>query len=449
MNKPKRIHFLGIGGSGLSAIAQIAASQGYEVTGCDIQTDTPYLDKVKNAGIKVFSGHSPDHLADTDILAVTPAVFYQNATHPEIEAARKKGILIKWQDFLGQYLHTGKFVISVAGTHGKSTTSSLAGLLLEAAGLDPTVEVGATVTAWHNNIRIGQGRYFITEADEFHDNFASYRSDAIILTLLEFDHPEYFGTIEKMLESFQTFIDHRKPGAFVIVNSDSQLVSRLNLPADTHYYSQADLKDVVQDPSGSTFTYQSVTYHLALPGRHNILNSLGIINLARLLNIDPDITKNVLSSFTGIGRRLELIGQKRTNFVYDDYANHPSSFAASISAVHQLHPHHRIIAVIEPHTYSRLRSLENELAAALAGADEVIVSAIFASRETDPGDYSGADIVAAINSGRSGTITPAVYLPEFTDISASLSRRHLQNTVVLIMGSGNSHRLSRLIITEL
>lgn len=441
---------MGIGGSGMSAVAQIAAAQGYTVSGCDQQTDTPYIDKVKSAGIKVLSGHNPDHLKQADLLAVTPAVFYQNDHHPEIETARAKGILIKWQDFLGHYLHKGKFLISIAGTHGKSTTTSLAGLLLEAAGLDPTVEVGATVTAWHNNVRLGKSKYFISEADEFHDNFASYESDILILTLLEFDHPEYFGTEENMLASFQKFIDHRKPGAALIVNSDSSLISRLDLPRDTLFYSLNQAQDIRLLPSGSTFSYQGNSYHLLIPGRHNILNSLAIINLARVLHIDPRITTSVLSAFTGIGRRLELLGKKNDTTIYDDYANHPSSFSASISAVKQMYPDQKIIAVIEPHTYSRLKLLLHQLPDAVIQADEIIISKIFASRESDPGDFTGQNIADAINASSRPDHPPARYIPEFTDIVSYLANSPADtNRVILVMGSGNSYQLSRNLLSAL
>lgn len=434
---------MGIGGSGMSAVAQIAAARGYVVSGCDQQTDTPYIDKVKKTGIRVRTGHSATHLKDIDLLAVTPAVFYQNDTHPEVQEAKKKGILIKWQDFLGCYLHQDNFLISIAGTHGKSTTTSIAGLLLEAADLDPTVEVGATVTNWHNNVRIGKGKFFISEADEFHNNFGSYQSDIIILTLLELDHPEFFGSQEKMLECFQGFIDHRKSQAPVIVNIDSPLISKLDLPPDFIGYSLNQVENINQDQNGSSFTYDGFTYRLRIPGKHNILNSLAVINLAKILKIDPKITNQVLENFTGISRRLELLGSKGTNFVYDDYANHPSSFSASISAIKQLYPDHKIIAVIEPHTFSRLRSLLHQLPDAVRLADKIIVSEIFASREKDPGDFTGRDIVSAMKH------PDCVYIPKFEDIVTALKNSNLQNSAILVMGSGNSYKLSRDILAAI
>lgn len=442
----KKIHFIGIGGSGMSAVAQIAKNLGYEVTGCDVAKSTPYLDKVKKAGIKTYTGHDLKHLKDVDLVAVTPAMFYQNNQNPELLEGQRLGILKKWQDFLGEDLHQAKTVICVAGTHGKSTTTAWAGQLLESSGLDPTVEVGATVNKWSNNVRLGKSKYFISEADEFDNNFASYHPDIIILTMVELDHPEYFGTFEKMLEIYRQFLTRIKPGGTLIYNSDSsgclQLIRKIANPKfKVIPYSLKLVKEISQNPSGSTYTYQDQTYKISLPGIHNILNSLAIINLGKILKIpDSSITQS-LSHFSGIGRRLEYLGQKNGVKVYDDYANHPSSFKASIDGVIQQNPNHEIIVVIEPHTFSRLRSLLHELPNSLKKADKVIVSKIYASREKDPGDFSGKDIASVIPK--------SWYIPEFTDIINHLKKGVNPNTVILVMGSGNSYLLSRQILKSI
>jgi UDP-N-acetylmuramate--alanine ligase len=431
MANPLHLHFMGIGGSGMSAVAQIAAAQGHIVSGCDLQSSTPYLDKLKvnNSQITVHTGHNPSHLENIDLLCVTPAVFYQNNHHPEVETAQKRGILLTWQQFLGQYLHHDKFSINVAGTHGKSTTTALTGVLLEEAGLDPTVEVGATVNLWHNNVRLGKSQYFVSEADEFYNNFSAYNSDIILLTLLEFDHPEYFGTVDKMLLFFQQFIDHLKPGGKIIYNADSPLTSRLNFPSSSIGYHLSD--------------YDFTKFPLTVPGNHNKSNAMAVINLAKLLNIPDSVTASALLKFTGIGRRLELLGEKNNVKVYDDYANHPSSFSASILAVKELYPKSKLWAIVEPHTYSRLRVMLSELPAAFSKTDEVIISKIFASRETDPGDFTGADIVSALHHPR------AQYIPEFSDIASQIKSKTKPGDIVLVMGSGDSYKLSRQILASL
>ncbi len=416
----------------MSAVAQIAAAQGYEVSGCDLNLDSPYLSHLKNRfpQIKTYNSHSSDHLQNIDLLCVTPAIFYQNDNHPEIEAARLQNKLSTWQEFMGNYLHKNKYVIAVAGTHGKSTTTALAGLLLEKANLDPTVEVGATLKDWHNNVRIGKSRYFISEADEFHDNFASYHPDIIILTLLEFDHPEYFGNLNNMLACFQRFIDRLKPNGSVIYNADSPLTSRLNFPKNSHPYHLTDF------PSD---------LNLSQPGDHNRLNSLCILMLAHLLEIPAPTAYSVLSSFAGLERRLDLLGEtSQGTKIYDDYANHPSSYSATISTLKNLYPDKKLYVVIEPHTFSRLRALLSELPQALEKADELIVSKIFASREADPGDFTGQNIINAAKHPN------AKYIPEFSDIVTHFKNASPgKSDLVLVMGSGNSYKLSRQLLTIL
>ena len=182
-----KIHFLGVAGSGASAAAEIARSQGYVVSGCD----------------KELNGHSPNHLKNIDILAVTPAIFSLDPQNPELLEAKKLGIpIMTWQEFMGKYLQRQKFVIAISGTHGKTTTTAMIGTLLEDAGLDPTVELGAEVFKWKANFRIGQGKYFVCEADEYNDNFLNFKPDIAVVTNIEMDHPEYFKDFVAVKKSF-------------------------------------------------------------------------------------------------------------------------------------------------------------------------------------------------------------------------------------------------------
>lgn len=394
---------MGIGGSGMSAAAEIAKAYGFKVSGCDLKT----------------GGHDVKHLKGIDILAVTPAVFFQSAQHPELAEGRRRNILMTWQEFMGKYLHKDKFLICIAGTHGKSTTTTMAGLLLEAARLDPTVEVGATVPVWHSNVRIGKSKYFISEADEYYHNFLHYYPNIIILNNIEMDHPEYFKSIENVLKTFQKFIDQTKPNGTLIYNTDSPLIRKLNLPKNSIAYSINEFpKDLA----------------LKIPGDHNRANAMGIIKLAGLLRLLKTDYVKTLENFTGIGRRLEELGTINGVTVIDDYANHPTAFQANIKAIREKYPNREIWAVIEPHTFSRLRVLLSELPASLTLADHVIVSKVFASRETDPGDFSGADI-AAVCHGR--------YIPEFADIVQTVKKEVKKGDVVLVMGSGDSYKLAR------
>ncbi len=406
---------MGIGGSGMASAAAIAKAYGYEISGCDLKT----------------SGHDVKHLENIDILAVTPAVYYQPTHHPELTTAESLGIAMTWQEFMGNYLHKDKFVICIAGTHGKSTTTAMVGKLLEQAGLDPTVEFGA-----NNGHRIGKSKYFVTEADEFYSNFLHYHPDIVILNNIELDHPEYFKTTENMLNIFQSFIDQTD---LLIYNTDSLLIHKLVLPKNSIPYSVKEFpKDLI----------------LKIPGEHNKANATGVIKLAGLLKLLKKDYVKALENFTGIGRRLEELGTVNGVTVIDDYANHPTAFQANIKAVKEKY-NKPIWAIIEPHTFSRLRAVLPDLASALKGADHVIISKIFASREADPGDFTGEDIAKVIPG--------SLYIPEFSSIIQYLisnipARIPLKReafagrsspAIILVMGSGNSDKLAREILHKL
>lgn len=450
MATPKKIHFMGIGGSGTSACAQIAKLSGFEVTGCNMDDHGEYLITARSAGIPITIGHSASHLQDTDLLIVTPAVFFQNSTHPEYLQAKAANKVLTWQQFAGKYLTPDKDVIAIAGTHGKSTTTALAGLLLELAGLDPTVNLGATVPAWHTNMRFGHSNYFVIEADEYYHNFLSYTPQVIILNNIELDHPEYFGTLDKFVAAFQQFVGQLKSGGLLIFNADSPavatLVAKEGSPLNSRNisvqpYSLSKVNITSQTPTGTDFRYNGLNYHLQIPGLHNVANSLGIIELAAYLHVPHHVVNQVLISFQGISRRLELIGESHGITVLDDYANHPSAFKATLQAASQKYPNSHIWAVIEPHTFSRLRAVLADLPASLSRANHVIISQIFPSRETDPGDFSGADIAAVIPKSR--------YIPDFPDIVKHIKTHAQPSDVILVMGSGNSSLLAKAIYNSL
>lgn len=402
----------------MSAAAEIAKVYGYEVSGCDLKT----------------GGHDVSHLEGVDILAVTPAVFLQSSQHSELKTAQLKGIVMTWQEFMGKYLHKDKQVICIAGAHGKSTTTALAGLLLESAGLNPTVELGAKVPAWNANFRVGQGKYFVSEADEYYHNFLNYHPQIVILTMIEMDHPEYFQTFDKVLDAYKQFIELLSPHGVLIYNSSDSGVSQLIKSLDARRYTLIPYS-ISDFPSNLT---------LQVPGNHNRENAAAIIKLAEILKIDHELTNQVLTNFSGIGRRLELIGKKHGIYVYDDYANHPTSYKATLQAVKEKYPDSRIWAVIEPHTFSRPKATLPDYPAAFQDAHQVIVSKIFASRETDPGDFSGANIAKTIGP-------KAVYIPEFEDIvnHVKSSIKSGANPIILVMGSGDSSKLAHIILKNL
>ena len=290
--------------------------------------------------------------------------------------------------------------------------------------------MGATVPLWRANFRIGKGNYFVSEADEYYHNFLNYRPQIIILTMIEMDHPEYFNSLDNVVDAYRKFISNIKPNGVLIYNETIEQFSILNSQFPNNFqkikYSIRDFPKNLQ---------------LQVPGNHNRENAAAIIKLAEYLKIDYELTNHVLTNFSGIGRRLELIGQKRGIYVYDDYANHPTSYSATIQAVNEKYPESRIWAVVEPHTFSRPKATLPDYPQAFKLTHQVIVSKIFASRETDPGDFSGSDIAAA---------TPhATYIPEFPDIAAYLKSHTQPGDIILVMGSGDSYKLAHLILKSI
>jgi len=458
---------MGIGGSGLSGVAVMAKKAGYEVDGCDIEKETPYLGKVKKAGIKIYYGHSPDHLKDTDLLVISPSVVFQNSKHLEYKGAKEKKIVKPWDEFVGEYLLKGKKVICIAGTHGKSTTTALSGLIFEAAGTEPNVLVGATVHEWGANYRIGESDLFIIESDEFYDKFLSYGPQIIILNNIEFDHPDYFKDEKKLIESFRKFVESLQGDKILIINLDSSgiqnlftLLGKKTQGLKVYGYtlkqnSTFKVKNMVygtiskKEPEFTDFVVYSDSLHLdtsfrlKIMGDYNVSNSLGAIILAQLFNVKLETTREVLSNFDGIGRRLELIGEKKKILIYDDYAHHPTAIKATISALRQRYPTKRIWAIVEPHSYSRTKALLGSYKDVFDIADKVIVGPIFKARDIKK---FGVDNTSIVKATSHSDIRPIGNLDEITKL---IKREAEANDVVLVMGAGYSYMWAREILRNL
>ncbi len=463
MKKKLRVHFLGVGGAGMSAVALLAKHEGYDVTGCDLQETTPYLDKLKKAGVPVFVGHNESHLANTDLLTITAAAFFQSQDQPEFKIAEKEGKMIQWQEFLGKYLHKGKRVIAICGTNGKSTTTSLAGSVLEEGGLDPSAMVGATVKKWEANYRTGKSNLFVTESDEFFNNFLAYHPDIIILNNIEFDHPDFFKDFDDVIKTFNQFLDNIKGEKTLIFNQDDPGIKTLFDKVGEKYLKKLNLigytlealpliptanstKGTItkQDTEGTVFTAANPSlklkteFHLNLPGVFNVSNALGVINLATLLGVSPRSIDKTLSTFEGVGRRLDKIGETKDGIiVYEDYGHHPSAIKVTLEALRQRHPKEKIWAIVEPHTFSRTKAVLPLYKDAFAQADEVIIAPIFRSRDSSDFGISGNSIVEIANHPKISHIN------DFDQIIAYVMKNIKPKTVVIVFGAGKSYYLAR------
>jgi UDP-N-acetylmuramoylalanine--D-glutamate ligase/UDP-N-acetylmuramate--L-alanine ligase/UDP-N-acetylenolpyruvoylglucosamine reductase len=416
MKKNKKVHFMGVGGSGMAGISFLASKMGYEVTGCDLEESTAYSDKFSH-------GHSPDHLKDIDLLVITPAVYFQKNKDPELIEGEKRGIVLTWQEFLGKYLHKGKKVICVAGAHGKSTTTAMAGKLLADAGLDPLVNLGANYMDWQGGARFGKGEYFISEADEFFDNFLNYHPEIIILNNIEFDHPDYFKSEKQIFDSYKKFIRNLVGEKVLIVNKDSQGVQKLLEGIDT-----AGIKIIKYSLKDG-----KKGLHLKVMGRHNIANALGVIALGEYLKIGKKEIIKSLESFAGIGRRMELVSGKNNILVYDDYAHHPTAIATTLQGLREHYPNSRIWAVYEAHSYSRTKALLSKYRGVFDSADKVIIGPIFKARDTETFGISEESIAAASNQ------KDTVCFGKANAMFVFLEKNLKAKDVVLVMGAGKSY----------
>ena len=469
MDRKLHVHFMGIGGSGMAPIAVIAKKSGFIVTGCDCNIGSYYSDALRENGIDINIGHNCEHLEDVDILAVTPAVFDINPDHPEIVEGRKRNILMTWQEFMGKYLQKDKFVIAVAGTHGKSTTTVLTGLTLEAGGLDPIVEAGTIYKPWGGGFRIAESKYFVCEADEFNYNFLNYEPSLIIINNIEMDHPECFKDFSEFKGAFIQFIKKIKHLGTLVVNEECNgirkvllemkdwlkeknvrvigyyLNHKFNFPFYAEYkgnitnFMESGVKFEVHGPN------MKESFQLGLLGAHNVANSLGVLGAALELGVDLETLRDVFQNYKGIGRRTELVDEVNGIKVFDDYGHHPTAIAAVLDTCRTTYPDKKILAIVEPHQISRLKLFSKEFIAALNKANEAIVTKTYIGREInkniDPIDMNS--LISKVDAGK------ASYIEDFNELADEISSKAKSGDIIIVFGAGNSYNLTKLIIERL
>ncbi|MGQ0608509.1 MAG: UDP-N-acetylmuramate--L-alanine ligase [Chloroflexota bacterium] len=457
VNRGERIHVIGIAGSGAAGTALLLHRAGATVDGCDLDTPSPYTPPLEAAGIRPTVGHDPGHLDGVDRVGISPAL-RSVPHHEELAAAEARGIpIVAWQALLGELQAApGRIGLGVTGTHGKSTTTALLGHLLIAAGLDPTVEVGAFIDAWGASVRPGGGAPFLVEADEFGDNFLNYRPAGAIVTNVEMDHPDYFADRAAVMDSFERFARGMRPhpaldGRLLVVAADdpgaSELVGRLNdwggriLPYGPGGEVMAG--DVLRNREGTAFTLFDHRFEMSLAGGHNVLNATAALIMARSLGADLDLLAEGLRTFAGAGRRMELIADTATVTIYDDYGHHPTEVRAALSAARQLvGTDRRLWAVFEPHMYSRTALLMDAFATAFTDADEVVIADIFASRDS-PAAVAATSAESLADAIERSSAVPAIATGDVDATTAYVTEHLGTGDAVLVMGAGKSYRIAR------
>jgi UDP-N-acetylmuramate--alanine ligase len=383
------IHFMGVGGAGMCALAELVARAGGRVSGCDLRPSAA-VRPLEAMGVTVEEGHDPSHLEGAAALVVSAAV---PGDHPELQAARDAGIpVLKRAEALGGWVNPGQ-VLAVAGTHGKTTTTAMLTSILEAAGLDPTGVVGGRVPSWESHLRSGATDLFVVEADEYDRSFLHLKPRVAVVTNLEADHLDVYGSLEGIREAFREFVDGVDPEGAVVACADDPGASSLLFgirPRPVSYGLSAGSvvrgRDLRSEGRGIRFRVMEHgqdrgLFTLPAPGVHNLRNALGAAAAARRMDVEWAAIREGLAAFPGVERRLQLLGEPQGIRIMDDYAHHPTELKAVLRAVRQAHPDRRIVAVFQPHLFSRTRDFAREFGEALALADQVWVTEIYPARE--------------------------------------------------------------------
>ena len=444
----RRIHFVGAGGVGMSGLAEILLlSTPLEISGCDRER-SENTERLTALGARIAYGHDPTHLERADLVVISSAISESN---PEIAAARRKSVpVIRRAEMLAEIMRL-KQGVAVAGTHGKTTTTSLAGLVLTEAGFDPTIVVGGRVRILGTNARLGKGEYLVAEADEYDRSFLELTPVVAVVTNVEADHLDTYRDLADILDAFAAFAN-RVPfyGAVVACLDDPgvrAILPRLKRRVVTYGESpEASLRaDRIRlEASGTTFevwegkTWSLGEVRLPLPGRHNVANALAAIAVGRELSVPFPTIARALKEFTGVVRRFETKGERGGVLVLDDYAHHPTEIAATLAAARQVHPGRRLVALFQPHLYSRTRDFAEDFGRALLAADVAVVTDIYPSREKPIAGVTG-DLVA--EAARGAGHRNVLYISEKKEVVGEIEQLLKAGDLLITMGAGDVVRV--------
>ena len=439
-------HFIGIGGTGLSAIARVLLERGEHITGSD-REESPLGALLRQAGVKVSIGHAAGNINGATRVVRSSAVGDDNV---EVQAARAKGIPVyKRAEFLGELL-ADQQVIAVAGAHGKTTSTSMLAWLLTALNQRPGYIIGSLAANLGANAAAGGGRLFVVEADEYDYMFLGLKPQIALVTNVEHDHPDLFTTPADFAAAFERFVDGIVPGGELIACANDPGAAALlayargsgqKTQAYAHSHRDADYTMDIISTNGAGYAFvaqhsgeQLAEVQLQVPGLHNALNALGVLAVAHRLGLNLGEAAMALADFRGAGRRFEVRGDAAGVTVVDDYAHHPTEIRSTLAAARARYPQRRLWALWQPHTYSRTLTLAEGYTAAFADADRVLVTDVYAAREQRPHGFDLNSIIARIPN--------AEFTPSFTDAQAALMAGLQARDVLLIMSAGDAIKLS-------
>jgi len=447
------VHFVGVAGAGMAPLAEMVLRAGGSVSGCDLEGGRA-ADRLTRLGLRFSQGHDPAHLESAVAVVTTSAV---PTDHPELAAARARGIpVIKRARALGQWVGAGR-VVGVAGTHGKTTTTAMTTHVLEHAGIDPTGVVGGEVAGWGGNLRPGGSEVFVVEADEYDRSFHELAPEVAVVTNLEADHLDIYGDLDGVRAAFSGFVDRLDEQGTLWVCGDDSGASRLGVEVGRRTRSYgigagAELRAarINVHTRGSTFTLRengrrAIEVSVRGPGRHNVLNALAAAGVGRSFGAGWEEIRAGLAAYRGVCRRYEFLGCAAGVKVIDDYAHHPTEIAATLDAVRRANPRRRLVAVFQPHLFTRTRDFHREFGQVLGAADAVWVTDVYPAREAPLPGVTG-ELVASAVSGAPGRVA---YHAELATLADAVAGELTPGDVCLVMGAGSIECAGREILARL
>ena len=458
LGRTRRIHFVGIGGIGMSGIAELLANLGYEVSGSDAKT-SDVTDRLASLGVRIARGHDGLHVGNADVVVTSSAI---QAANPEVEEARRRAIpVIPRAEMLAELMRL-RYGIAIAGAHGKTTTTSMVALVLERAGLDPTAVIGGRLSAFGSNARLGRGDYMVVEADESDRSFLKLTPSIAVITNIDREHMESYGSWDALQQAFVDFANkvpfYGTVAACVDDPSLRALVPRMTRRVVTYGFENGDAtvtghgmaleafgsrcRVTQRTPLGGSTGLGSLV--LRVPGRHNLLNALGAVAVGLEVGIPFSQIARGLEEFRGAERRFQLRGEERGVMVVDDYGHHPTEIAAVIAAA-RAGLDRRVVVVFQPHRYSRTRDLLDDFGRTLGGADEIVLTDIYAAGEAPIAGVTAEAVEQVVRkSGR-----PVTLVKTLDDIPAAVARLVKPNDLVITLGAGSIGTIPDRILAEL
>ena len=454
LDKYRHIHFIGIGGAGMSALAYVLVKRGFDVTGSDLQAGHMAYE-LAEAGALVYMGHDECQIEGAEAVVVSTAI---PKTNPELVAARAKNIpVLHRSDVLMALLNgTGTKGVAVAGAHGKTTTSAMIGVIAAEAGIDPTVVIGGDVAALGGPARNGESAWGVAEADESDGSFLKFLPFIPVITNIEDDHLDHYGTEENIYQAFKEYLSHMREGGTAVLCLDNAKVRRLSeeternyitygLTEDCDYYA----KDICYSVDGTDYDVYNkgkklASVHLIVPGRHNVLNSLGAFAASVLMGISPETIVGALAKFSGAKRRFETKGKENGIWVVDDYAHHPTEIGATLQAAKETGAK-RIVCVFQPHRYTRTKLLYEEFCKCFGNCDKLILTHIYSAGEDPIPGVSGKNLAESIKATTGKDVT---YIDSFARLEEYLFKNCKPGDLVITMGAGDVFRIGEELVRE-